>query len=554
MVIPEGVIEVFGATIHPSDDPQKIKHKPSGYFIMARLLDKSYFENLEKISTSKVELTNSIQPYLTDTKELIVSEINLNNWNGKLVSKLFFERPFKLFFDSTKRILFIIVIAFIINMLIYLYYAKRWIYAPLKNITHILENFNDDSINNLKMAPGEFGYIGDLFEENNNQKKQLIIAKQKAEESDKLKSSFLANLSHEIRTPMNAILGFSDLLNDDKLSEKNKSEYLAIIRNSGSNLVSIIEDLIEMSKIDSNQISPKMVSFDLNSCIDVLFETILVTIPADKNIILYKIENPSPLSKNILSDKVKLRQVVVNLITNAIKYTEKGKVGFGYIVKEEAGIIEFTIKDTGIGIDEKNLKIIFDRFRRIDDDFSAELSGLGLGLAISKAYVEMLGGKIEVESTIGVGSTFVFSIPLQYDNSSQTVIETVETIDFENNSNIVILIAEDDNINFLLLKRILELKNYTIIRAVNGEEAVAICSSNPDINLVFMDIKMPIMNGYIAFDMIKTFLPNLPVVAQTAHSSLEDEERVMQAGFIDYITKPLDKEKIFTLIDRIFSK
>ena len=554
MRIPEGVVEVFGATIHPSDDPQKNKFKPSGYFIMARLLDKNYFHNLQKISSSKIKLVNDSKSDLIDEDEVITSELNLKNWDGEVVSKLLFERPFNLDFRSTKKILSIIVIAFIFNLILYLHYARRWMYSPLKTITNILETGNEDSIDDLKRAPGEFGYIGNLFEENNNQKKQLIISKQKAEESDKLKSSFLANLSHEIRTPMNAIIGFSDLLNDSKLSEEDKLEYLKIIRNSGTNLVSIIEDLLEMSKIDAKQISPKLVSFDLNKTVQDLYDTIKVTIPPEKKIDFYILDNPNPTTRNILSDEIKLKQIISNLITNAIKYTENGKVGFGYVVNDKEKVLEFTVKDSGIGIDKKNVSIIFDRFRRIEDDFSAELSGLGLGLAICKAYIEMLGGSIQVESTVGVGSNFVFTIPLQYDE--KVVVKTEEEIreDFESNSDKVILIAEDDNINFLLLKKILELKNYTTIRAVNGQEAVTICSTNPAIDLVFMDIKMPVMDGYSAFEKIKVFLPNLPVVAQTAHSSSEDKERVMQAGFTDYITKPLDKDKIFELLEKIFKK
>lgn len=214
----------------------------------------------------------------------------------------------------------------------------------------------------------------------------------------------------------------------------------------------------------------------------------------------------------------------------------------------------FTVKDSGVGIDKKNIDIIFDRFRRIEDDFSVELSGLGLGLSICKAYVEMLGGTIQVESAIGEGSTFVFTVPLQYDKSNLQKKPEEIANDIESNSDRVILIAEDDNINFLLLKKILELKNYTTIRAVNGQEAVTICSTNPAIDVVFMDIKMPVMNGYAAFEKIKVFLPNLPVIAQTAHSSTEDKERVLKAGFTDYITKPLDKEKIFELLDELFRR
>ena len=549
--IPEGVVEVFGATIHTSDDPKKVKTLPAGYFIMARLINQPFLDNLNSISNSKTTLVPaSILP--SEDLETVIIYKKLENWRKENVGQLAFERSFNLDFKSTKKILTIIIIAFIINILVYLYFSRKWVYSPLRIITRVLETGNQDAIDELKAEPGEFGYIGNLFEENNNQRKQLEISKKKAEESDHLKSSFLANLSHEIRTPMNAIVGFSDLLNDKKLSDNDKSEYIKIIRNSGSNLVSIIEDLIEMSKIDAQQITPKMDGFDLESCCQELYEAIKVTIPKEKKVTLQLIKPSSPISKKILTDKTKLRQIISNLITNAIKYTETGTVAFGFRIDEKNHKILFNVKDSGVGIDEKNLKVIFDRFRRVEDDFSVELSGLGLGLAISKAYVEMLGGTISVTSKVGEGSTFEFSIPLQYDLSKAEEIVSETTIDLEANHDKIILVAEDDNINFLLLKKILQLRNYTIIRAVNGQEAVTICSTNPAINLVFMDIKMPIMDGYAAFEKIKMFLPNMPIIAQTAHSSIEDKERVMQAGFSDYITKPLDKEKIFAVIDTVF--
>jgi len=548
---PEGVLEVFGATIHPSDDPKKDKTNPSGYFFMARLIDSRFITNLNKISSSSIQLENTDYQKGKDNESVQVL-LNLKDLNNEQVAKLLFKRPFNLDFRSAKKILAIIIIAFIINILVYLYFSKKWVYSPLKTVTKVLETGNEDAIFSLKSEPGEFGYIGDLFEENNNQRKQLEISMKKAEESDKLKSAFLANLSHEIRTPMNAIIGFSDLLNNESLSDADKAEYLNIIRNSGANLVSIIEDLIEMSKIDANQISPRLVGFDLNQCIKELFETIKVTIPRTKKIDFFILESISPVARTIVTDETKLKQIFTNLITNAIKYTEKGKVGFGYSVNEKEKMIEFRVQDSGKGIDPKNLKIIFDRFRRIEDDFSVELSGLGLGLAICKAYVEMLGGKLSVSSEIGKGSVFTFSIPLVFDENS--VVEKVGTAkkESETTKDIMILIAEDDNINYLLLKKILQLRNYTTIRAINGQEAVTICSTNPAIDLVFMDIKMPLMDGYTAFEKIKTFLPNLPVIAQTAHSSTEDRDRIFHAGFTDYITKPLDREKIFEIIDAVF--
>lgn len=468
MKIPEGIVEVFGATIHPSNDPNKNKYKASGYLFMVRLLDKEYIPYLEKICSSKVFL---LPPNKVVKKHEDINQVylKLNDFNNKEVAVLLFERPFNLNYKNTKEILFILIIASIFNFLLYLYFSRRWIYKPLKIITNVLETGSDVEINKLKGARGEFKYIGDLFQENSNQKMQLLISKSKAEESDKLKSSFLANLSHEIRTPMNAIVGFSDLLSDANLDENEKTAYLEIIKRSGKNLVSIIEDLIEMSTIDAKLIVPKYSALYLDKCIKELFETIKVTVPKEKNIHFYLIENKNLLTLPILTDEVKLKQIITNLITNAFKYTEDGFVSFGYEINEKDQEIVFKIKDSGIGIDAKNLKLIFDRFRRIEEDYSAEFSGLGLGLAISKAYVEMLGGKITVASFTGEGSLFTFTIPLNLVTQSANLNLQKNNSTSTLNSNKTILIVEDDSINFLLLKKILELKEFKTLKAVNGQ-------------------------------------------------------------------------------------
>jgi signal transduction histidine kinase/CheY-like chemotaxis protein len=549
--IPEGIVEVFGATIHPSNDPKKNKSNPSGYFFMARLLDKHFFENLNQISSSKVSLEN-VNHINKAEEDLVSVNVNLKDYKNNVISKLTFKRVFNLNFKNTKEILFIVIIASIFNILICLYYTKRWVYNPLKLITRILETGSQFAIGSLKRIQGEFGYIGNLFEENSNQRKQLEISKHKAEESDKLKSSFLANLSHEIRTPMNAIIGFSDLLANPDLDENDKAEYLKIINRSGTNLVSIIEDLIEMSKIDAHQIKPKYKGINLNKCIRELYETIKITIPKDKKIDFYVIECLNPIEKYLLTDVTKLKQILVNLIANAIKFTDEGSISFGYEVNENDGTVVFIVKDTGRGIDEKNLNAIFDRFLRIEDHFHAESSGLGLGLAISKAYIEMLGGSIAVHSSFGNGSIFTFKIPLVFDESEKKIKTKTNAGFYHNSGNETILIAEDDNINFLLLKKILQLRNYTVLRANNGQEAVDICMVNKDIDLVFMDVKMPVMNGLDAFKIIKKTNPDLIVIAQTAYSSAEDKEMILNLGFKNYITKPLNKEKIFELLDEFF--
>jgi CheY-like chemotaxis protein/two-component sensor histidine kinase len=378
---------------------------------------------------------------------------------------------------------------------------------------------------------------------------ELIKAKIKAEESDRLKSSFLANLSHEIRTPMNAINGFTELIINTDINETEKLEYLNVIEKSGKNLVSIIDDLIEMSKIDSNQIVPNFAVVNLESCVNELYETIKITIK-NKAIDFKLIKSNTPAEFNIITDDIKLKQVIINLLTNAIKFTDEGEVTFGYEIDEKRELINFTVRDTGLGIDEDNHKNIFDRFKRVDSDVSIKVGGLGLGLAISKAYVELLGGTITLESKVGVGSTFYFSIPLKYAKVEHIVVKPINNVETTKSAEQMILIAEDDNINFLLFQKMMQNKNFKILRAINGQEAVEICLNVPSIDLVLMDIKMPLMNGFEALEQIRPIRPTLPIIAQTAYSSSDDKLKIEEAGFTDYITKPLNRERLFELVDK----
>jgi signal transduction histidine kinase/ActR/RegA family two-component response regulator len=551
MKIPEGYIEVTGASIHPSNDPLKNKTKPSGYFFVARLLDKAFLADLEKLTNSEIRFIDYKQQD-NIRKHKIFATVDLKDSENNSAAKLLFERSFAVYFENTIDVLYLIFLAFFINLIVNLFYTRKLVYYPLDLITKVLETGNKKAIRKLKGTSGEFRYIGNLFEENTNQKIELVKAKLKAEEGDRLKSSFLANLSHEIRTPMNAISGFTELIINTKLKKEEQLEYLKVIDKSGRNLVSIIDDLIEMSKIDSNQILPNYTNVNLESCMNELHETIKITIPKSKKIDFKIIENQSAVAYNIITDETKLKQVIVNLVTNAIKFTDKGYVAFGYAIDEKNSMINFSVKDTGFGIDDNNQKHIFDRFKRVDNDASIKAGGLGLGLAISKAYVEMMGGTISLQSQVGEGSEFTFSIPLLYADSQKIVVLPMDTVEVsKGDEDGTLLIAEDDNINFLLLQKIMQSSNYKIIRAVNGQEAVDICISDPNIDLVLMDIKMPVMNGFEALEKIRAIRPELVIVAQTAYASSDDEERIMKAGFFGYITKPINREKLFELINEI---
>ena len=552
--LPRGMAEVYGATINPSNDPFKNKTNPSGYFFMVDVIDSSYLDKLGKMGNSKITLSSTNE--VNVNKKTIVATSNLLDWKGDIIGKLNFKRKLNVDFDSMKSTFYIMFVVFIMGIFLYFYFSKKWIHEPLMLITRVLETGSKSAIKLLKKSSVEFGYIGSMFEENLKQKKQLEFSKQKAEESDNLKSAFLTNLSHEIRTPMNAIVGFSDLLNNKKLKDQERLEYLSVITQSGANLVSIIDDLVEMSKIDAQQIAPNHTSINLDSCLNELYNQIKITIPKEKTIDFKLIKSEKPITKKILTDEIKLKQIIINLITNAIKFTEDGFVTFGYEANIQNQTISFVINDTGLGIDEAHQRTIFDRFRRVDGDYAIKVGGLGLGLAISKAYAEMLGGTISLQSKVGVGSRFLFTIPLVFDkkeSSKPPLLVTQKNVE-QTTGNETILVAEDDNINFLLIEKIMQLKNYKIIRAKNGQEAVSICRDNKNIDLVLMDIKMPILSGYEALSKIKVFRPELPIIAQTAYSSSEDREKMKESGFANYIAKPINKEKLFEIITETLVK
>ncbi|MDI9311249.1 MAG: ATP-binding protein [Limnohabitans sp.] len=556
-VIPDGVIEVFAATIHPSNDPYKIKTEPAGYLFIARSLDQNYILELQNICNSKIYIDKEDKSFRPN-KNRIPASFALFDWNKEKIASINFERNFNFSFNSTKKTLWILVIVLSILLTLVIFYLRTWIFTPLKLVTRILETNNKKAIKVLKNSSGEFGYIGNLFDINIKQQKQLEVEKSKAEQSDKLKTAFLTNLSHEIRTPMNAILGFSDLLDSDYLNEIEKKEYLKIIKNSGKNLVSIIDDLIEMSKIDSNLVKPKATSIYIDEFMEELYNSLKVAIPKEKKIALILVKSSLKIGKKVITDEVKLRQIITNLIINAFKFTNSGYVKLSYQWNDFEDKLEFSVEDTGIGIEKENQELIFDRFRRVDGDYSIKVGGLGLGLAITKAYVEMLNGSISLTSELGKGSKFSFSIPIVYDVSSEKEEKGEkysEGVGIKKlNSIATILIAEDDNINFLLFQKLIKDYDCNVVRARDGEEAVDFAKNRNDIDIILMDIKMPRLSGFDAFIKIRSFNKNIPIIAQTAFSASEEINKIKELGFDGYITKPIDKNKLFMILNNVLDK
>lgn len=548
--IPEGIVEVYASTIHPSDDPFKNKTKPSGYFFMVRLLDRDYFANIEEICSSKIKFFSGNEKAL----KTVFTTIPLLDFNDKEVTKLYFKRAYDIDFYITKSILLIMALALLSSWGIYYYYANKWSRLPLNLIKKILKKGDVSSIESLKSIKGEFRYMGKLFEENLKQKTELTTSKIKAEESDKLKSAFLMNLSHEIRTPMNAIVGFSDLLLDDKISEEEKQEYVRIVQSNSRNLLSIVDDLIEMSKIDSDIIQPNYSSVDLGNLLQSVFES--ATFSNKNPLVSVKLQEPTEkLKGNIITDVVKLNQILINLLNNALKFTDEGFVIFDYEINHAKNQLVFEVKDSGIGMPDEFKDKIFKRFNKINAKKISANEGLGLGLAISKSYVEMLGGEISVETKEGLGSTFTFTIPLNYAENEDVFTEKInQIVNYRLGNEEVVLVAEDDNINFKLIEKLLKIFNFKVIRAKDGLEAVEIVKTNSEIDLVFMDIKMPNLDGYGAFQEIRKFNKTIPIIAQTSYSFPEEVDKIKKLGFNDFISKPLEKEKLYELVKKYFNK
>ncbi len=377
---------------------------------------------------------------------------------------------------------------------------------------------------------------------------ELEIAKEKAEESDRLKTSFLENMSHEIRTPMNAIIGFSSLLDEDNLAPESKSKYIELVHSNGQSLLALIDEIIDLSKIQSGVTNIKKTNFQLNKLLDELYQSF------DKNIEFQNNTNISftyqaPQEQiSICSDHIRCKQIITNLLSNAFKYTAEGTIELGCRIVDNSAVHIF-VKDTGIGISEKDQGRIFDRFSKIEDDTTKLYGGVGLGLSISKPLALLLGGDITVESELGKGSEFTFTIPYSAQNKEHSIDTPKEKEKLSNSSllwkNKNILIVEDEDDNYFYLYSLLENTNVNLLRAVNGLEAVDFCSNNEDINLVLMDIKLPKMNGFDAMKQIKTFRKKLPIIAQTAYAMHDDIEKMRKAKFDDILTKPISKAKLF---------
>ncbi|UCH15723.1 MAG: response regulator [Bacteroidales bacterium] len=381
--------------------------------------------------------------------------------------------------------------------------------------------------------------------------KKFLEIKLKSEESDKLISSFFSNLSHEIRTSLNAVVGFSNLLANENITSTEKLEYIKYINNSSIELINLIDNIIDIAKIEAGQLKVKSETVNVKSILKDLYTTLKEEI---NNRGLSGLELVFTNAGNkedtiIKNDEFRLRHVMKNLLNNALKFTEKGFIEYGYEVIDKSKIL-FYVKDTGIGIPEDKLNVIFDRFERIENEYYTNIPGTGLGLFIVKKMVELMGGKIWVESKLNKGSRFYFELP--YKKAEQETLKTKKQVSFNvkpvyNWKDKAILIAEDEYINFLYLNEILKATGIKIIWAKDGKEAVNFALQEK-VDLILMDIKLPFMSGIDAFYKIKEVKPDVPVIAQTAYAMSDEKEKCLKIGFENYLVKPIERKDLMNTI------
>jgi len=522
-----------------------------------------------------------LEGYMEDVSERKASEEEITRSRDRL--QAFFDEDISADYISTVKGSLVICNQTFVKL--FGFESKEEAYAcPVKNLywskhdrIHFLDCLNKDGkVENYRMkyrsknnklihglinAKGEFdsngnlvqirGYIVDITLQETIHL-ELIKARDKAEESNRLKSAFLANMSHEIRTPMNGILGFTDLIKEPDLSGDERNSFITIIKNSGLRLLKTVDDLINLSKIEAGMVEISTKSININTLLVELYT--FFTVEANKKGLQLRytttLENTFA---DITTDTDKLHAILTNLISNAIKYTHKGFVEFGCFPSEKA--IQFYVVDSGIGIEPARQSAVFERFVQADIENRHAYQGAGLGLAIAKSFVEILEGRIWVESTPDVGSKFQFTLPFNKITTQNTSLELPgsSAIRVMRNDRIKILIAEDDNTSVSLLMRTLKPIAGEILVAPNGAEAITIAKKNPDIKLILMDISMPMVNGYEATRQIRTFNKEVCIIAQTAFAMFGDKEKAIEAGCNAYISKPVKLDELKVLINKFLS-
>jgi signal transduction histidine kinase len=384
--------------------------------------------------------------------------------------------------------------------------------------------------------------------------KNYAEEKRKADESNTLKSYFLANISHEIRTPMNSIMGFSELMKDPSLPDYDRMRYLDVIIGNGRHLLALINDIIDISRIEAGEVSIYLKPCPLRLLMNELYNIYSIQLGSTNGkISLMKEIPPGDDPDTVLVDELRLRQIMMNLLSNAVKFTDTGTISFGY-THAGAGIVRFHVKDTGAGISAANSTRVFEQFKQGDDSHTREHGGAGLGLAITKRLVGLMGGEIRLQSEEGLGSVFSFEIPCEKSAAghpaypSRYMNQTAGGTDSWKGK--TVLIAEDNDDSFRLLEKILTRFSINVIRASTGLAAVEICRDETSLDCVLMDIQLPVMNGHEAVKKIREFNKNLPIIAQSGNAFESDRMMSLDAGCNEFIAKPIIMDNLLEVLGR----
>jgi signal transduction histidine kinase/CheY-like chemotaxis protein len=561
---------------------------------------KQYFDTLCNVCDRTLEIMRSgnKSEVLNDTKtfgivgqkvDIVQAKLQIINDFATVKGDELFTQSGQLIYSLNKQLFVLVAFILIFSLIVYIVLYRN-INIPVKELTNATLRFQEGDFkgHSSYVSQNEFGILSKSFnnmvehikvqnEDNITKAEELGFVKgkaeqfelvneelrkvnsdlqkalKKAEESERLKSAFLANMSHEIRTPMNGILGFAELLNDPELTGERQKEYLSIIKKSGKRMLNLINDIINISKIESGLVEMNIEVSSINELIDFVYS--FFKIEAEQKGI--KLSTRITLQQEdslIKTDREKIYAILTNLIKNALKFIKSGSIEIGCSKKEN--FIEFYVSDTGPGISDEQKSIIFDRFRQGSESLTRNYEGFGLGLSISKAYIEMLGGKIWLESEPGKGSTFYFTLPHDNVQKEKYIIDKALEVSQVTNQidNLKILVVEDDLTTETLISAIVEKYAKEVLIVRDGAEAILTCRNNPDIDLVLMDIKMPEMNGYEATMHIRQFNKDVIIIAQTAYALSGDREKAIEAGCNDYISKPFGKEIFAELMQRTFNK
>lgn len=393
-------------------------------------------------------------------------------------------------------------------------------------------------------------YYNSLLEQKNQ---EVEVCLKRAEEANELKTAFLANMSHEIRTPMNSIVGFSKLVKETpNLTPEEVNGYLDIISDNAQRLMRLINDIIDISKIDSKQLTIYKRPVQLGSLFANCYRSAEFELDrVNKNHISIEMSfSPTDAALEVLTDPDRLQQVVMNLLNNAIKFTNSGRIVLGYTVIHD--LLRVSVEDTGIGIDSEYHDAVFERFRQIDGSLTREYGGSGLGLSICKGIVEAMGGRIGLDSRPDVGSTFWFEIPISIASPGQQV-EVPVKASKSKLKNKVLLIVEDNEPSALLLREMLKGTGAVLLQAACGKDVTTILNDKVKIDIALVDVYLPDMSGYELVSKIKQAQPHVKVIAQTANAMDTDRQKSIDAGCDDHIAKPIDKEKLIELLSRLLS-